>query len=598
MAAKTLALLSLAATAAASSLRTGRRATSVGIDFPLVAADDDGLAAPVRAAPVRHLTVPLALVELKPEESAAIKGHMDAIKGRPPPAPKTQAEKGDPMSTEALRHEDAVENLHATTKVPGVTSAKPRAQHMCSSGDQASVRVHVDTEGLATEGFQVQAVVTDKATGQTAPLSAVAVVPSGPFWLGQSPALKAAAAKGGVPAAERSAKSTQDLVVKATPGATLLGPAEYELHLQIVSPDPEAIASDISGQMVGETKYNYGRMQTLLDQVVYVPLQIEDCGTDPAKTDPDRPASVTLRAEVTKSEADSYFKLGDVGDAAETAFARLSGDHIKREQVADFKMVDGDRPGRSLLSLRLVFSNRALAHVAAIDMMKEKEHWQDILFGTMKQTLIAVGAAKWNPAESQIRHFVIEEEPFEEDNHAKSVCCLAKSAACEACKRGIGVDAFCVLEPQTPGCSSPKDPSRDATVSQFLVQMVLQIKTPNFALGIWDPETGVGKVSSELTASMQSSIAVLNYADPDMTVKSVKVETAKLGPDAKETPLVEITVASSTHANAQRLANILHQSSVVQKDYMGKALTEAFRANKVRVLRWTGRSSLRLPPAP
>ena len=34
-------------------------------------------------------------------------------------------------------------------------------------------------------------------------------------------------------------------------------------------------------------------------------------------------------------------------------------------------------------------------------------------------------------------------------------------------------------------------PSRDATVSQFLVQMVLQIKTPNFALGIWDPESGV-----------------------------------------------------------------------------------------------------------
>ena len=117
-------------------------------------------------------------------------------------------------------------------------------------------------------------------------------------------------------------------------------------------------------------------MQTLLDQVAFVPIQIEDCGADKKDQNEERPAYVSLRAELQHTEADAYFKLTDVDDAAKTAFSRLAGNHIAREQVADFKLEDGDRPGRTIMSLHIIFSNRALAHLAAIEMQKDKAHWQ------------------------------------------------------------------------------------------------------------------------------------------------------------------------------------------------------------------------------
>ena len=49
--------------------------------------------------------------------------------------------------------------------------------------------------------------------------------------------------------------------------------------------------------------------------------------------------------------------MTDVGDAAKTAFAHLSGDNIERDQIADFKLENGDRPGRTIISLRICQAN-------------------------------------------------------------------------------------------------------------------------------------------------------------------------------------------------------------------------------------------------
>jgi hypothetical protein len=145
-----------------------------------------------------------------------------------------------------------------------------------------------------------------------------------------------------------------------------------------------------------------------------------------------------------------------------------------------------------------------------------------------------------------------------------------------ACTRGIGVDAFCSLEPQTPGCSSPVDPLRETTVSKYMVDVILRVHKPSHSVGIFEGSTEVPK---ELQASMQTSMSVLNYADPDMTVNSVQVELAN---DGKEKiPLVHVTISTSTFENAKQLAKILSESSTVQKDFMGKSLTDAFHATNV-----------------
>ena len=60
-----------------------------------------------------------------------------------------------------------------------------------------------------------------------------------------APSIATAAALGGVPSKSAPGKAVQDVILKASPGSTLLGPAAYELHLQIVSPDPEEIAADL-----------------------------------------------------------------------------------------------------------------------------------------------------------------------------------------------------------------------------------------------------------------------------------------------------------------------------------------------------------------
>lgn len=327
----------------------------------------------------------LNLLELDPKTSDAIKSHMNAIKGGDVPTEETRAARENGDAVKELNHEFPSQG---TTKFPGVTAAKPRIVRMCSKGEKSNVKIHVDTDGVAVEGFQVQAVVTDKSTGQVAPLSAISVIPSQPFWLGHAPSISTSAALGGVPAESAPGKAVQDVILKASPGSTLLGPGEYEFHLQIVSPDPEEISSDLTGEKSTKggknSKYNYARMQTLLDQVVFVPIQIDDCGANPSD-DHEVPASVSLRAELEHTDADSYFKLTDVDEAAKTAFARLAGGHIKREQVADFKLEDGDRPGRALMSLRLIFSNRKDAHLAALEMQKDRSHWQGVLYGTIKQ---------------------------------------------------------------------------------------------------------------------------------------------------------------------------------------------------------------------
>ena len=158
------------------------------------------------------------------------------------------------------------------------------------------------------------------------------------------------------------------------------------------------------------------------------------------------------------------------------------------------------------------------------------------------------------------------------------MCCLARTAKCMSCSRGISMEAFCALEPQVPGCSSPKDPKRSATVEQHLVDIVLQIHHPKHSVGIFE---GKSDVTRELQASMQASVSVLNYADPDMSVKSVQVETTLLPGGTEKQPLVHISISTSSAANAKALAGILKESSAVQKDFMGKALTDAFHATKV-----------------
>ena len=336
----------------------------------------------------------LSLLELDPKTSEVVTSHMNSIKGRNEiPAEQSRAVRENGQSTKETNN-DRIGPTETTTKFPGVTSSRPRVVRMCSRGEKSNVKIHVDTEGVAVEGFQVQAVVTDTTTGQAAPMAAITVIPSEPFWLGHAPSISTASALGGVPSKSAPGKAVQDVILKASPGSTLLGPAAYELHLQIVSPDPEEIAADLTSESSGKggknSKYNYARMQTLLDQVVFVPIQIEDCGADNKKdNNKDHPAYVSLRAELEHSEADAYFKLTDVGDAAKTAFSHLAGDHIAREQVADFKLEDGDRPGRTVMSLRVIFSNRALAHLAAIEMQKERAHWQDVMFGTLKQVRCA-----------------------------------------------------------------------------------------------------------------------------------------------------------------------------------------------------------------
>ena len=564
MLAKCIALGSLATLCTASNLRT----TSSRSTFQSTS-----------LSTTSTIQIPLSsLLELTPKDTSDLKEYVNTVKGRndsPPPS------RGETNNVDAAKELDGG-ILHQTSRLPGVTAPKPRVVKMCSSGDLSNVKVHVNTEGIATEGFQVQAVITDTSTGQVVPLSAMTVVPSMPFWLGVSPGMKDAAAMGGAAAESRDGKATQDLILKASTGSTLLGPAEYELHLQIVSPDPNTIASDFTGTMVGDTKYNYGRMQTLLDEISFVPIQIEDCGdsgkgkSNKEKDIIERPASVSMVAELQHTEADSYFKMTDVDDAAKTAFAHLAGDHIERDQVADFRLEDGDGPGRTKLSLRLIFSNRKLAHLAALEMMKEKEHWEDIVYKTLQETLTSVGVGNVNLKESPIRHFLIMEHPYEDDDKAKTICCLARTAKCMACTRGINIKSFCSLEPQTPGCSSPVDPLRDQTVSKYMVDVILRVHKPSHSVGIFEGSTDVPK---ELQASMQTSMSVLNYADPDMAVKSVQVELAN---DGKEKiPLVHVAISTSTFDNAKQLATILSESSTVQKDFMGKSLTDAFHATKV-----------------
>lgn len=144
-----------------------------------------------------------------------------------------------------------------------------------------------------------------------------------------------------------------------------------------------------------------------------------------------------------------------------------------------------------------------------------------------------------------------------------------------ACTRGINIASFCALEPQTPGCSSPVDPIRESTVEQYLVDVILRVHPPSHSLGIFEGSTDVPK---ELQTSMQASMSVLNYADPDMGVRSVTVESAS---DGKEkVPLVHVTISTSSHENAVQLSKILSESSSVQKDFMGKSLSDAFHATK------------------
>ena len=495
---KSLRCVLLVATAAAYNLRTTahvERSTnpsstapaSIQLRVPLVPLS---AATDARSKQSKQTT----LLQLTPLETKALKEHVDSVKLDAVSANSTTSTTPPPSSPRNsradLNEQAVVEELNAhlsnpATKYPGVTTPKPRVIRMCSRGELSNVKVHIDTEGIATEGFQVQAVMTDTATGQIAPLAAMTIIPSVPFWLGTSEEMKNAAAKGGAAAASRDEKATQDLVLKASPGSTLLGPAEYELHLQIVSPDPAAIASDFTGQMVGNSKYNYGRMQQLLDEVSFLPIQIQDCGDDgkmeqeepetveTATTTPTekknkkkkekvlkdkkssvfRPAAVSMVAELQHTEADTYFKLTDVDDAAKTAFARLAGDHIERDQIADFRLENGDRPGRTKVSLRIIFSNRELAHLAAIEMMKEKSKWENILFETMKTTLTSIGV-KNTLSETPIRHFIVAEQPYENDDKAKTVCCQARTATCMACARGIAVEAYCAVEPATPGCSA------------------------------------------------------------------------------------------------------------------------------------------------
>ena len=56
----------------------------------------------------------------------------------------------------------------------------------------------------------------------------------------------------------------------------------------------------------------------------------------------------------------------------------------------------------------------------------------------------------------------------------------------------------------------------------------------------------------------------------------------ELANDGKEKiPLVHVAISTSTFDNAKQLATILSESSTVQKDFMGKSLTDAFHATKV-----------------
>ena len=116
------------------------------------------------------------------------------------------------------------------------------------------------------------------------------------------------------------------------------------------------------------------------------------------------------------------------------------------------------------------------------------------------------------------------------------------------------------------------------TVEQYLVDVILKVHPPSHSLGIFEGATDVPK---ELQTSMQASMSVLNYADPDMAVRSVQVESASDG--LKKVPLVHVTLSTSSHSNAVKLSDILSKSSTVQKDFMGKSLTDAFHATKVSV---------------
>ena len=113
-------------------------------------------------------------------------------------------------------------------------------------------------------------------------------------------------------------------------------------------------------------------------------------------------------------------------------------------------------------------------------------------------------------------------------------------------------------------------------MEQYLVDVILNVHKPSHSLGIFEGTTNVPK---ELQASMQASMSVLKYADPDMSVRAVQVESASNGKE--KVPLVHITLATSSQANAEKLSKILSESSTVQKDFMGKSLTDAFHATKV-----------------
>ena len=106
----------------------------------------------------------LSLLELDPKTSEIVTDHMNSIKGRETvPAEKSRAVRENGQSTKEISNQEIL-SASKTTEFPGVTSARPRVVRMCSRGEKSNVKIHVDTEGVAVEGFQVQAIVTDTAT--------------------------------------------------------------------------------------------------------------------------------------------------------------------------------------------------------------------------------------------------------------------------------------------------------------------------------------------------------------------------------------------------------------------------------------------------
>ena len=437
---------------------------------------------------------------------------------------------------------------------PGTSIPRPNTVFLCSKGEHSSAVVTVQFGTDPSREFLgalfMQAIVKDRTTGEIAPPGSFQIYPAREFKLGKH---------------GDTHHFSQDLSIQATGAAKALSAGSYELHFQIMNSQHR------------ESPYSILKIQSLLDELVFVPIEVENCkeGESAESTDiADVPQIVNIQASLRQRSGDSYFQLGDVLESFKTALAKGASANdmsLQRQQIVNLRVSSSNSHDTTTLKFGLIFSNMRDARAAAIRMNRRRNKWMEILARAIEETLDALQLHQSSPPELRSLTMRIGET---ETDPTGAVCCMAETAQCKACKRGIAVEDLCREAPQVPGCASPADPERKKTVSQYLVQMILEVKTPERYAQIF---TGSTKLNRRLQSSMQAALADLQWMDPGMQVMSLETLNGLNPAGTEEQFSIKIIVGCSSKENAETLSNICKQSSIQQGHFMSGALSKAFR---------------------